>query len=56
MPGEVPDDVTSLAVKIRKIEARLATIEEYLGTPANAGNLEKRLAALEDKAGLNPEA
>ena len=52
----MPDDVTSLAVMIRKIESRLATIEEYLGTPANAGNLEKRLAALEDKAGLNPEA
>jgi hypothetical protein len=50
-----PDDVTSLAVKIRKFEARLATIEECLGTPANAGKLEKRLGALEDKAGLNPE-
>jgi hypothetical protein len=55
MPGEVPDDVTSLAVKIRKIEARLATIEAYLGTPANVGNLEKRLGALEDNAGLNPK-
>ena len=51
-----PDDVTSLAVKIRKFEARLATIEECLGTPANAGKLEKRLGALEDKAGLNPDS
>jgi hypothetical protein len=53
----MPDDVTSLAVMIRKIESRLATIEEYLGTPhGNAGNLEKRLATLEEKASLNPEA
>jgi hypothetical protein len=47
----MPDDVTSLAVMIRKIESRLATIED-----GNAGNLEKRLATLEEKASLNPEA
>jgi hypothetical protein len=39
-----PDDVKSLVVRVRKIEERLATIEEYLGRPpASAGTLEERL-------------
>jgi hypothetical protein len=42
LPG--PDDVKSLIVRVRRIEERLATIEEYLGTPsAEAGTLEERL-------------
>ena len=42
MPG--PDDVKDLVVRVRKIEERLATIEEYLGRPsAEAGTLEERL-------------
>ena len=43
-----PVDLSSLAVRIRKIEERLATIEDYLGTPpSKAGNLEKRIEGLE---------
>jgi hypothetical protein len=42
LPG--PDDVKDLVVRVRKIEERLATIEEYLGKPsAAAGTLEERL-------------
>jgi hypothetical protein len=42
LPG--PDDVKNLVVRVRRIEERLATIEEYLGTPpVNAGTLEERL-------------
>ena len=42
LPG--PDDVKDLVVRVRRIEERLATIEEYLGTPsAEAGTLEERL-------------
>jgi hypothetical protein len=47
LPG--PDDVNDLVVRVRRIEERLATIEEYLGTPpAGAGTLEERL---EDSGG-----
>jgi hypothetical protein len=43
-----PDDLASLSVKIRKIEERLATIEDYLGTPpSNARSLEGRIEELE---------
>jgi hypothetical protein len=43
-----PDDLGSLAVRIRKIEERLATIEDYLGTPpSKAGTLEERIEGLE---------
>jgi hypothetical protein len=39
-----PDDMESLIVRVRRIEERLATIEEYLGTPPSAaGTLEERL-------------
>jgi hypothetical protein len=39
-----PDDVKSLVVRVRKVEERLATIEEYLGKPpVTAGTLEERL-------------
>jgi hypothetical protein len=42
LPG--PDDVRSLIVRVRRIEERLATIENYLGTPpVDAGTLEERL-------------
>jgi len=42
LPG--PDEVKDLVVRVRKIEERLATIEEYLGNPsAAAGTLEERL-------------
>jgi hypothetical protein len=38
------DDAKSLEVRIRRIEERLATIEEYLGKPpVEAGTLEERL-------------
>jgi hypothetical protein len=43
-----PDDLPSLAVRVRKIEERLATIEDYLGTPpSKAGSLEERIEGLE---------
>jgi hypothetical protein len=43
-----PDDLHSLVVRIRKIEERLATIEDYLGTPpSKSGNLEERIEGLE---------
>jgi hypothetical protein len=43
-----PDDFPSLVVRVRKIEERLATIEDYLGTPpAKAGTLEERIEGLE---------
>jgi hypothetical protein len=42
LPGS--DDVKDLVVRVRRIEERLATIEEYLGTPpVEAGTLEERL-------------
>jgi hypothetical protein len=45
-----PNDLPSLVVKIRKIEERLATIEDYLGTPpSKAGSLEERIEGLEDE-------
>jgi hypothetical protein len=47
LPG--PDDVKNLIVRVRRIEERLATIEEYLGKPsASAGTLEERLEDAED--------
>jgi hypothetical protein len=43
-----PDDLASLLVRIRKIEERLATIEDYLGTPPpHTGSLEGRIEELE---------
>jgi hypothetical protein len=43
-----PNDLPSLAVRVRKIEERLATIEDYLGTPpSKAGSLEERIEGLE---------
>jgi hypothetical protein len=59
-----PDDINSLAEKVRDLQARLASIEKYvgkhnaLGTTASitVSPLEKRLKALENKAGLNPRA
>jgi hypothetical protein len=43
-----PNDLPSLTVRIRKIEERLATIEDYLGTPpSKAGKLEERIESLE---------
>jgi hypothetical protein len=43
-----PDDLASLSVRIRKIEERLATIEDYLGTPPSyARSLEGRIEELE---------
>jgi hypothetical protein len=42
-----PDDLHSLAVRLNKIEERLATIEDYLGTPpSGSGTLEERLGQL----------
>ena len=39
-----PDDLKGLGVRVRRIEERLATIEEYLGKPpVEAGTLEQRL-------------
>ena len=47
LPG--PDEVKDLVVRVRKIEERLATIEEYLGKPpAAAGTLEERLEGSTD--------
>ncbi len=43
LPG--PEEAKSLLVRIRKIEERLATIEQYLGSPPpEAGTLEERLS------------
>ena len=43
-----PDDLPALVVRIRKIEERLATIEDYLGTPpSKSGSLEDRIEGLE---------
>lgn len=43
-----PDDLRSLAVRVRKIEEHLATIEDYLGTPpSKGGSLEDRIEGLE---------
>jgi hypothetical protein len=47
LPGQ--DEVKDLVVRVRKIEERLATIEEYLGKPpAVAGTLEERLEGSTD--------
>jgi archaellum component FlaC len=43
-----PVDLDDLAVRVRKIEERLATIEDYLGTPpSKAGTIEDRIEGLE---------
>jgi hypothetical protein len=48
LPG--PDDVRNLIVRVRIIEERLATIEEYLGKPSvAAGTLEERLEDAENE-------
>jgi hypothetical protein len=43
-----PVDLDDLAVRVRKIEERLATIEDYLGTPpSKSGTIEDRIEGLE---------
>jgi hypothetical protein len=43
-----PDSVESLAVRVRTLEERLATIEDYLGTPPSGErSLEGRIEKLE---------
>jgi hypothetical protein len=44
-----PVDVEELVVRVRKIEERLATIEDYLGTPPSTTSLEERLRQLESE-------
>jgi hypothetical protein len=46
MPGG-PVDAEELIVRIRIIEERLASIEDYLGTPPSTETLEERLEQLE---------
>jgi hypothetical protein len=42
-----PNDLHALSVRLNKIEERLATIEDYLGTPpSHSGTLEERLSRL----------
>ena len=43
-----PDDLHSLDVRVNKLEARVATIEDYLGSPSS-GTLEDRLRDLEGR-------
>jgi hypothetical protein len=43
-----PVDLDDLGVRVRKIEERLATIEDYLGTPpSKSGTIEDRIDGLE---------
>jgi hypothetical protein len=43
-----PADVDDLVVRVRKLEERLATVEDYLGTPPTRDKtIEERLEALE---------
>ncbi len=46
MPGG-PADPEELVIRIRKIEERLAAIEDYLGGPPSKETLEDRLEKLE---------
>jgi oligoendopeptidase F len=45
--GGAANDVDDLAIRLRKIEERLATIEDYLGRPSSKDTLEARLEQLE---------
>jgi hypothetical protein len=44
-----PTDVEDLVIRIRKIEERLASIEDYLGGPPSKETLETRLEQLEQR-------
>jgi hypothetical protein len=41
-----PNDTNALATRMRKVEERLATIEDYLGRPPSNDTLEARLEQL----------